>query len=70
MSDPFRFSEQTAWPEKVTWTVSGLSAATSVSPAQIRNLIAAGTLRSTLAGGRRLIFVDSIREWLKAGTTA
>ena len=36
----------------------------ALSERQIKKLIAAQTLRSVLAGGRRLIYVDSIGELL------
>lgn len=42
-------------PNQVSWSVRSWAADTDLSPAYIYELIAAGTIRSTKIGGKRLI---------------
>jgi hypothetical protein len=57
----------TPTPEPLTVNLHGASVMTGLGKRKLQELVADGTVRSTLAGGRRLLFVDSIMELLNSG---
>lgn len=58
---------QATRPEKRALTISEFRAAYGPSRATIYKMMNAGTLRTVLVGGRRLIPVDVAEELLKSG---
>jgi len=51
-------------PDRITMTIDGVRIASGLGLSTIRDLVAAGTLRSRMVAGRRLIFVNSLLELL------
>ena len=58
---------QPAQIEPVTVTVEQAKRITSLGTTTLYDLMKRGTIRSTSVGGRRLIFLASLRELLEAG---
>jgi hypothetical protein len=56
-------------PPPVTTNLHGASAMTGLGISKLKELVAAGKIRSTVAGGRRLLFVNSIEDLLEAGVS-
>jgi hypothetical protein len=62
-----RRTNRIPYPEPRTVNYNGASALTGLSISTLTELVAAGKIRSTIAGGRRLLFMDSIEDLLQAG---
>jgi hypothetical protein len=62
-----RWTNRIPMPNPLTLNYNGASALTGLGISTLKELVAAGTIRSTIVGGRRLLFVSSIGDLLEAG---
>lgn len=56
--------------ERVTLSVRQASELTSLSERTMKRIVARGDVKSVMIGRRRLVFMDSLQDFLEAGTPA